>query len=476
MNCSSSLANDPRSPEHALAAKVKLAEMKFTRKEADIDALLSDILRSDNRNVTAMRIRASIRLDRGQLDLAISDLRKALNDQPGSPELLFLLATAYERNGSIELSDKLYASATKASNFNIDAGLNYVAFLRRRGNIQRAEEFLAELADRHPNNVAILSASAEIKLSRQNWTGAQEISEAMRRIGDPSGIADQILGAALSGQNKYDESIAAFQRAAAAAPTTPQPMVSLIAALVYTKQTDKAVAFLQEVLRSNPGNDEAHVLLGSLRLANNEPDQAVKSFKTAIEKEPKNIAGYRALANLYTSQKNNEAALEVIRAGLRQQPNSVVLHIDLAGILGQRGDYEEAMSEYENILTLQPGSLIAANNLASMLSDHRTDKASLERSRSLAAILRDSPEPQFKDTLGWVSYRRGDFKNAVPLLEAAAAALPDQALVHYHLGMGYAAISQPTRASGEFLKALTKAPNGELTEAIIAALKKSETR
>ena len=70
--------------------------------------------------------------------------------------------------------------------------------------------------------------------------------------------------------------------------------------------------------------------------------------------------------------------------------------------------------------------------------------------------------PQFKDTLGWVNYRRGDFKAAVPLLEEAAAALPDLAVVHYHLGMGYVAVGQATRASEEFKKALTKAPNGEL--------------
>ena len=34
--------------------------------------------------------------------------------------------------------------------------------------------------------------------------------------------------------------------------------------------------------------------------------------------------------------------------------------------------------------------------------------------------------PHFKDTLGWVLYRKGDFKAAIPLLEEAATELPNQ--------------------------------------------------
>ena len=135
--------------------------------------------------------------------------------------------------------------------------------------------------------MAVLSALAEVKLTRQDWAGAQEIGETIQRIGNSTGIADQILGAALSGQHKYDESIAAFQNAVAAAPSAVQPMVSLVRALVHAKQTDRAVSFLQAVLKSNPGNAEAYVLLGLIARANNAPDQAKKNFTAAIEKQPK---------------------------------------------------------------------------------------------------------------------------------------------------------------------------------------------
>ena len=471
------LANDKNAPEHALTAKIKLAEMNLAKHNIDAaDAIVADILSKDGRNTSGLKLRAKIRMDRGQLEPAISDLREALNDQPRSIELMLLLATAYERSGLIELAEKEFADATRASDYNPDVGLNYVAFLRRRGSVQRAEDVLTDLANRHPRNVAILSSLAEVKLSRQDWTGAQQIGDTIQKLGDRSGVAYEIIGTALGGQHKYDQSVAAFQNAVTAAPSAVQPMAFLVRELLQAKQTDKAVAFLQSVLKTNPANAEALVLLGSINLANKAPDEAKKNFTAAIEKQPKDPIGYRALADLYLSQKNNDAALNAIQAGLKELPDNIVLHTALAGIREQSGDYEGAIKEYEYLLTRQPGSILVANNLASILSDHRTDKASLERAQSLAAILRKSQVPQFKDTLGWISYRSGDFKAAIPILEEAAAAMPNLALVHYHLGMSYKAAGQDAKAAEEFNTALTKSPSNELAEAIRAQLKKTATQ
>ena len=135
-----------------------------------------------------------------------------------------MLASAYERSGSIDLADKEFADAMKASNFNPIVGLDYVGFLRRRGGADRAYDVLTELANRWPNNIQVLSALAEMKLARQDWAGAQQIAETIKRLGNANAVSDQILGAALIGEHKYDASIAAFQNAVAAAPSAAQPM------------------------------------------------------------------------------------------------------------------------------------------------------------------------------------------------------------------------------------------------------------
>lgn len=462
--------------EQALTAQTRLAEANFAAKKFDaVEPLVAEILRRDSRNVSGLKLRASMHLERGRLDAAIADLRQALNDQPRSTDLMLLLAIAYERGGSIELADKQYADATRVSNFSAPTGLSYVAFLRRRGSVARAEDILIELASRSPSNIEVLSALAEVRLTRENWVGAQEVADTIRRIGDNRGIADQILGAALVQRKKYDESITVLQGAYAATPGAVQPMFALVNALIRAQKVDRAVAFLQTVLEKDAANAEAHVLLGSTYLLRNAPDQAAKSFETAIARQPKNMIGYRALADLQLRQNKIDDALKTVGAGLREQPDSFVMRLMLASVRELKGENESAIAVYEQLLKEQSGSMIVTNNLASLLSEHRADKASLERAYSLAAGLRKAQVPQFKDTLGWVHYQRGEHKAAAALLEEAVTELPDIALVQYHLGMNYAALGETAKASEHLRKALELAPaRGGVEEKIRAALKTQE--
>jgi tetratricopeptide (TPR) repeat protein len=475
------LISGARSSEDKVAAQVKLAQIQFSRRNLDAaNALITDILRKDDRNIDGLKLRAQVRMEQGQLDAAIADLRQALNDQPQSSELMLLLAAAYERSGSIELAEKQYADATKVSGFNATVGLNnaavglnYAAFLRRRGNLERAEDTLTELTRRWPNNVAVLSTLADVRLARQNWTGAQEIAETIRRIGNAQGVGDQILAAALNGQGKYTDSIRILEGLQATTPAAAQPMAALVSTLMRAQKLDQAESFLQSALKANPANAEALVLLGSVQLQKNSPDQAVQSFRTAIERQPKDIAGYRALAEFFVRNKNLDEAEKVIRSSFQQQPDSFAMHLILASVLELKGDYETAINEYEYLLKQQPGSMIVANNLASLLSEHHSDKTSIERAYSLAVILRKSEIPSFKDTLGWLYYLRGDYKSANDLLEQAATAMPNRAVVQYHLGMSYIGTGQNAKAAEQFKKALALAPDSALQEKIQAAQKKA---
>jgi tetratricopeptide (TPR) repeat protein len=439
-------------------------------------ALVADILNKDGRNTAGLAIRAGIRIERGQFEGAISDLRQALNDQPRAANLMLLLATAYEREGSTDLAEKEFADAMAVSNYNPVVSLNYVAFLQRRGSTALAEDVLTDLASRWPKNVNVLSALAQVRLARQEWVGAQQVAEVIKHLGADQSVGNELLGAALAGSNKLDESIDAFQNAYAEAPASAQPMSALVSAYVRAGKADQAVAFLQSVLTANPSNAEAYVLLGSVQLANKTPDQARQSFMTAIDKDPTSFIGYNALANFYLTQNNTDGALKTARDGLEKIPESFDLHMTLATILERTGDYAGAITEYEHLHGKDPGSLVVNNNLASLLADHRTDAPSLDEAKALAAALNKSPLPQFKDTVGWVSYRQGDYQTALPLLEAAAAALPNLALVRYHLGMTYAALSQPGKAAEQFNAALNDAPGHDLEQEIRTALTKNSTQ
>jgi cellulose synthase operon protein C len=467
------LINAPDSPEHSLAAQAKLAEFYFRKTNYPAaEKLISDILKKDPRNIAGLKIRASIRIEQGQFESAIADLREALNGQPKSPELLLLMALAYERDGKLELADRQYADATKSASGNPNVSLRYVAFLQRQGRIVQAEDVLTEAVRANPRSIDLLSALAQIRLARQNWTGALAVADSIQALGNDRGMADLIRGAAFAGQDKMEQAIAALEAAHATAPDALQAIVSLVTAYVRTGKVDKAEALLKDMLKKYPESVQLSLLMGSTQLAKNNIAEAEKSFKSAIEQHPKEEAGYSALSNLYIRQKNYDQASKILQDGLREQPDNLNLKLALAGVMIEMKDYDGAIAKYESILKDKPNIPVAINNLASLLLDYRTDKESLDRAYSLTEGLRNSNVPQFQDTVGWAQYQRGDFKRAVATLEGAEAKWPNLGSIRYHLGMSYIATGQAEKASEQLKSALQLEPDGTaLKDKIRSALK-----
>jgi pentatricopeptide repeat protein len=459
-------------PEHVLLAKVRLAEIDVSRRDfSAAELLISDVLAKDRRNTDGLRLRAAIRLERGQIDNAIADLREALNDQPKSPDLLLLMATAYERAGKPELADRQYADAVKSSGLAPAVGLRYASYLRNRGDNAQAEEILLQVAGRYPGNIQVLYALAQVRLARQNWTGVLAVADAVRASGNSS-IADEIKAAALSGQNKPDASIAALEDAHTAAPDTVQPVTSLVAAYLRAGKPDKAETLVRDMLKRFPSNAELLVLLGQTQSAKGKSDEAQKSFRSAIAQQPKDEVGYKALSALYAEKNNFGEANDVIQAGLKERPDSLDFRLTSAQLFIRKGDIPAAVAAYEAILKDQPNSLLAVNNLVSLMLDNLQDKPSLQRATELAERLKSSTVPQFQDTYGWAQYKRGNTADAVKTLEAAVGKLPNLAALRYHLGMSYVAAGQAAKAADQFKAALALEPDGtDLKDKIRTAMK-----
>jgi tetratricopeptide (TPR) repeat protein len=285
-------------------------------------------------------------------------------------------------------------------------------------------------------------------------------------------VADQIRGLALSGQNKFNESIQVLQNAAQSAPEAVQPLAVLVRTYVRARKFDEAEAFLTGVLKANPNNTQASVLRAGVQLARNAPDQAIATLKGAIERSPGDANAHLALADVYRQRGQMDQALATAEAGLKAQPNHFGLSLATAAVYEAKQDFDRAIGTYEALLKQHPDSLIVANNLASLLANHRSDEASLEKAQQLGVVLRNSTLPHFNDTLGWLSYLRGDYNSAAQLLEKAAEALPNLAEVRYHLGLSYRKGSNEAKAREELQRAdALEKDQTWLKERIQAALK-----
>ena len=86
-------------------------------------------------------------MNRGQYEVALDKLKKAVKADPDYAPAHTVLAVLYERLGEAPLARKHYAEAVKVAPGNGDANNNYGAFLCRNGEASRAEPYFTKALD-----------------------------------------------------------------------------------------------------------------------------------------------------------------------------------------------------------------------------------------------------------------------------------------------------------------------------------------
>ena len=133
-----------------------------------------------------------------------------------------------------------------------------------------------------------------------------------------------------------------------------------------------------------------------------------------------------------------------------------------------QGETEEAIALFGELYERDPSNIVIANNLASLLSAHRDDAESLDRAFAVARRLRGTENPFYQDTYGWILTRRGDPTQALTYLEPAAAALSEDPLTQYHLGITYFDLERWDDARTALTRALDLAGESDLPQMQVA--------
>ena len=222
-------------------AQLMLARNFLRQKNTEkAKSLVDTVIAADAKNADALTLRAAMQLDAGKIDAGIANIREALNQVPRSVPMMQLLAKAYERQGSTSLADDAVRAGIQGSELRAVCGSGLCQIPQRPRRLQRAEGVLAESASRYPGNINLLKVLGQVRLSLGDWVGAQNVAEALKKLGDKSGASEQLRGGALLGEKKFDESIATFKNAYCSAPQAVRPMYSLVLAYLQAGQLQEA--------------------------------------------------------------------------------------------------------------------------------------------------------------------------------------------------------------------------------------------
>ncbi len=231
-----------------------------------------------------------------------------------------------------------------------------------------------------------------------------------------------------------------------------------------------SVSEAQKMVLADGKHSAPQVALGRAFLRDSRSKEALVAFQKAATIDNRDAQAWLGIALVLQSQGNMKSSLDPINRSLALQPRFLPAQMALANAQESVGQNTQAITTYEQILADTPDNTIAANNLADLYARVGTD---LYRAMELArrSVGSNPQTADTWDTLGWVTYRLGRYKEATFYLVQAAKlnAVPDTLA-----RLGLAAQAAGNKPLAE--QALTQAQRGVLTpenkQAVATALGK----
>jgi tetratricopeptide (TPR) repeat protein len=185
---------------------------------------------------------------------------------------------------------------------------------------------------------------------------------------------------------------------------------------------------------------------------------AERSLKRVIELEPSSLQAYGMLGQLYLGQRRLDEARAEFERLARKQEKPVGARTMIAMINEMQGKRDEAIKEYERVVQIDPQAAVASNNLAWMYAEGGGNlDLALQLARTAKAQLPDSPE--VSDTLGWVYYKKGMYREAVVSLEDTVSKVPTNPEYKARLGLAYVKAGQTDKGRQTLNDALKLKPD-----------------
>ena len=237
------------------------------------------------------------------------------------------------------------------------------------------------------------------------------------------------------------------------------PVAVYLLGMINERRGDEATALRNYQLLLGSGFDaQGKRRAAAILYRQGERAAALRLFEPPRGAEPgERIHADIEAADLLSLVDAPEEALARIDGALRRSPGNAELDYQRGVLLERSGKLDAALSLLESLHRARPLDAAITNALGFTLADHRR---ALPRAEQLirAALQAQPDSPAILDSLGWVLYRRGQPKAAVPVLARAYRLLHDGD-IGAHWGEALWADGQQAAARGAWQRALAADPD-----------------
>jgi tetratricopeptide (TPR) repeat protein len=423
-----------RAPDY-LPGWVLLADVASKEKKYDEAlSLLENVFGRDPEYLDARRLQSTVLLAKGETKKAIDALERLDRTYPDTPIIKYELARAYLQNKNMNQAAAALDQALSLNPNYDDASLLLAQINLASGHGEKAIEPLSRLVKKQPDlrSAAFLLGTAYGSLGR--FDDAIRVLDEQAKLAPNDAQAQAVLGLTLRQAKRYGEARQAFEHAAQLAPDNLSVLNQLVDLDLLDKHFDAAQQMVRTHFQKNADAPAAHFFQGKILAAEGKWDSAATELRKTLELDPNFSSAYDLLVETYVAANKLPQAASQLEALVKKDPKNMATVMTLALVYDQMKAYEKARDGYEKVLAVNPNFAIALNNLAYLYTDQLNN---LDKAYDLArrAHQLQPQDASTSDTLGWVLYKRGEYQQALPILQESAQKAADDPVIQFHLGM-----------------------------------------
>ena len=402
-----------------LKARVDLGNMLLAGgKVEEAQAQASAVLSAQSDNADAHALLARIAARKGQPDVALAEIHRALELAPNE-------AALHETYALLEVGDpakmpsvevelkKAVALDPKA----VNAKLLLAAFYVRSNHLQDAEQVSWGAVAADPHSLSARENLAQVILRENDPARAEQVlRQTSNDLSDnPQGV--RMLADYYTSSGQIDKAKAEFVSLAQKYPKNLNLQEGYVRILLETKDFTTAQTVINGLMKKNAKDPQVAVLNGIVLLNNGKTDDAINALQTAANDAPRDAFIQFWLGRAALAKGNSSLAESSLRQAALLKPSGVEAQEELARIASQRGDVTMLADIAEKTIASAPRFAGGYLWRASVeLARNAQDKAEADLNTAISVAPRGS---QAYLMLGELRYSQKRYPESQQLLEQA---------------------------------------------------------
>lgn len=360
----------------------------------------------------------------GQFDSAASALREMTIIDPGNQELRRSLAQTYVRAGKLDSALSVYS----------------------------------QLREMKPENLEYIAEIAGVHLLKKEYDKAALLFQSILSRDTVSLEVKLRIGELYFGQLEKDSTLAPLARKIYEGIRDKHPsdwhaywFLGAIGSI--THDDSLTVQNFRKVTELASWNADAWVYLSNVFLVNNNYTEVARILESAVKVVPDEFRVNFLLGFSYSRLGRNIEAVKLLEHAHQLKPKDEDAISQLALVYDGLKQFDESDRLYEEALKLNPKNDLVLNNYAYSLAERGVQ---LERALGMAekAVSANGENSSYLDTMGWVYFRLGRYKDAEVYVRKALSKGETNAVVYEHLGDIYSKLNDRERALEQWNNAL----------------------